>query len=72
VEWAAAVLLPGENLPVPLWTENWFALQVEVEIKFRPTVSRPVCHGVGHPCGNHDQISFLSDNCWFLDVGRPF
>jgi hypothetical protein len=29
------------------------------------------CLGAGHPSRAHDQIFFLSDDCGFLDVGRP-
>jgi hypothetical protein len=36
-----------------LWTE------LEVEVKLRPTVSRPVCLGVRHPSGTRDQFFFL-------------
>jgi hypothetical protein len=28
----------------------------EVEVNFLPTVSRPLCPGVGLPSGAHDQI----------------
>jgi hypothetical protein len=46
--------------------------KVQVEVKLRPTVGRPVCLGVGLPSGAHDQtFCFLSGNCWFLDVGHP-
>jgi hypothetical protein len=43
--------------------------KAEFEVKLRPTI--PVCLGVRHPSGSHDQIFFLFDNCWFLAVGRP-
>jgi hypothetical protein len=37
-------------------------VEVEVEVKLRPTISRPVCFGVGLPSGDHDQVfvSFLT------------
>jgi hypothetical protein len=31
----------------------------EVEVKLRPTVSRPVCHGVRHATGTSNQFFFL-------------
>jgi hypothetical protein len=33
--------------------------EVEVEVKLRPTVSRPVRLGVRHPSGTRDQFYFL-------------
>jgi hypothetical protein len=38
-----------------------FSLQllIEVEDNLRPTVSRPVCLGVGHPSGTREQYFFL-------------
>jgi hypothetical protein len=35
---------------------------------FRPVVSRPVCLGVWHPSGAHNQIVARSDSCMFGDV----
>jgi hypothetical protein len=37
---------------------HW-AAYAEVEVNLRPTVSRPVCFGVGHPSGTRDQFFFL-------------
>jgi hypothetical protein len=39
-----------------------------VEVNLRPTVCRPVCHGVWNLWSD---FSFLSDNCGFLDVVHP-
>jgi hypothetical protein len=33
--------------------------EIEVEVNFRPTVSRPVCPGVRRPSGTRDQFFFL-------------
>jgi hypothetical protein len=67
--------LPGSfQLQIPNWT-NWLRTaelthKVEVKITFRPTVSQPVCLGVKHPSGAHDQI-FISVSYGFVDVERP-
>jgi hypothetical protein len=46
---------------------------VDVEVKLRPTVTRPVCLGVRHPSGTPDQFFFLLENfckqlrvCYFV------
>jgi hypothetical protein len=45
-----SVLVSGTHLGLRL---------AEVEVNLRPTVSRPVCLGVGHPSGTRDQFFFL-------------
>jgi hypothetical protein len=40
----------------------------EAVVNLRPTVSRPVCLGIGLPWPD---FCFLPDNCGFLDVRRP-
>jgi hypothetical protein len=44
--------------------------EVEVEVNLRPTVSRPVCLGVGLSSRAHNQIYFVSENCGILDMGH--
>jgi hypothetical protein len=41
--------LQTDNSPPP-------SAEVDVEVKLRPTISRPVCLGVGLPARAHDQI----------------
>jgi hypothetical protein len=43
-------------------------VEVEIEFKLLPTISRPVYLGVGFPSGAHDQV-FYSVYCRFLYVG---
>jgi hypothetical protein len=43
------------------WT-TYVQAQVQVQVILRPTVSRPICLGVGLPSGAHDQI--------FISVGH--
>jgi hypothetical protein len=48
--------------------------EVEIEVNLRPPVCLPVCLGVGLLSGTWNlwsDLSFLSDNCGFLDVVRP-
>jgi hypothetical protein len=45
--------------PEPISTATSVASHCfEVEVNFRPTVSRSVCLGVGHPSGTRDQFFF--------------
>jgi hypothetical protein len=39
-------------------SSDWLARRT-VEVKLRPTISRPVTLGVRHPSGTHDQFFFL-------------
>jgi hypothetical protein len=53
-----------------------YALEVEVEVTLRLTVSQPVCLGIEYPCGTCDQILFpvgmlLSEICGLVSVRRP-
>jgi hypothetical protein len=66
-----SVILFLSNAAVPL-----IPLEREVEIEFEvnllPTVSRPVCLGVGLPSGTHEQVFvFCLDDCGFFYVGHP-
>jgi hypothetical protein len=45
--------------------------QVEAKITLRPTVSRPVSHGVKPHLGPKTRFSLLSDIYVFVDVGCP-
>jgi hypothetical protein len=78
------------NLPMPqrtsletnvvlsqFWTSSTvlFLVQVEVEVKLRPTFNRPVCLGVRHSSGTQDQFFFLLEIffrqlrvCYFIET----
>jgi hypothetical protein len=52
------------------------ALEVEVQVTLRLTVSQSVCLGIEHPCGTCDQILFavgmlLSEICGLVSIGCP-
>jgi hypothetical protein len=38
---------------------SYHYVEVEVEVKLRPTVSWPDCLGIRHPSGTRDQFFFL-------------
>jgi hypothetical protein len=46
-----------------------FSQSQSVSLILRPTVSRPVCLGIKHPCRAYDQIFIMSDHCGFLIWG---
>jgi hypothetical protein len=52
-----------------------YTSNVEVEVKLRPTVSRPVCLGMKHPSATRDQFIFpleiSLDSCAFVILWRP-
>jgi hypothetical protein len=41
-----------------------------VEVMLRWTVIQPVCLGIRHPSGAHDQI-FIAVSCEIVDAVRP-
>jgi hypothetical protein len=47
------------------------SVEVEVEGKLQPTVSRPVYLGVGLQTATHDKICFYLDSFGFFNLGRP-
>jgi hypothetical protein len=55
-DWWPNFIVRTLSLPRPIRLRLYI---VEVEVKLRPTVSRPVCLGVRHPTGTRDQFFFL-------------
>jgi hypothetical protein len=56
--------------PLQNSTVNWLA-QVEVKVMLRPTISRPVYLGIKPHLGLKTRFSLRSDDCGFVDMGRP-
>jgi hypothetical protein len=72
--WNNRTALAEDNTATP-WSVYWSAtreLITESSLMLRPTVSRPVCLGIKHPCGAYDQI-FISvwktEYVWQLRIG---
>jgi hypothetical protein len=42
-----------------IWSLTFREEQVEIEVSLRPTVNRPVCHGVKRPSGTRSQFFLL-------------
>jgi hypothetical protein len=57
--WNAPTVLECEQLYADAPCNGGTLHRVEVEIKLRPTVSRPVRVGVSHPSGTLDQFFFV-------------
>jgi hypothetical protein len=49
----------------------FLAMHTEVKIILWPTVNQPVCHGVRHPSGAHDQIFISVRQLWVCYCGPP-
>jgi hypothetical protein len=55
-------VIPVEEPWAEVIQRKRFGHEVEVEVNLRPTVSRPVCLGVGNPSGTRDQFFFYLRN----------
>jgi hypothetical protein len=55
-------------LLVPLITEQFGS---EVKVILRPTVSMPVCRGIGHPSGAHDEMFTTAGHLLFSYCMAP-
>jgi hypothetical protein len=65
---------PTSHLSLVTSSEVLLPLQVQVQVILRPTVSRPVCLGVGPSSGAHDQICItvghLRSSCFASSLTR--
>jgi hypothetical protein len=52
---------PEETFAPQASVRNIVKVKVKVKLILRPTVSRPVCLGVGHPSGTRDQFFLLPE-----------